>query len=625
MEKKIKSRIVHKHDTETNWSKATNFIPKQGEIIVYDIDETHAYERFKIGDGTSLVTALPFVNDKTEIETMIQNLTNSKEDKSNKITSLSSSSTDIQYPSAKSVVDYVSNKISNVYKFKSVMPSTGIYDTPEIGDVYNISSSYTDGLSSDFIDYVSTVNIYPYDGYFGMHIDTDILPPPNEWTVFKFYIDEINDIDNGIYYSQLFVKDIIYEGDGNYYFNHLVDEYGNDVNIAAKDDYSPYVGNVSEFVYTPSVNVGDNIVWTGYYWDKLAGVVDLSGVESKLNKTTTVSSYSTNEQYPSAKSVYDFVENKISNVYKFKGSISSIDIPQSGISVGDVYNMVDTSFSSFTTEDLNISCHIFYDGELYLLNGNANQDNLILNSLSSGDILYTPTLGGDIILDYYDSVLCSWVLSYTRTLDMLLNGESSCTVTSISYTITHNAGDNIAWIGHKWDLLSGIVSFDTSDLASIEYVDTKVNSIYRFKGSTATNRISTITTSEIGDVYNIVNNGTITLSIAVSATCDLDKIVDSDGTEISGKQLVYIYDSSIISMINVGDTLTIDGINVVVEDITLSATGTGTYTVNTGTSTLSAGALTKIKYVLNLNASDNIAWTGYRWDKLASSINLNPY
>ena len=120
MEKKIKSRIVHKHDTETNWSKATNFIPKQGEIIVYDIDETHAYERFKIGDGTSLVTALPFVNDKTEIETMIQNLTNSKEDKSNKITSLSSSSTDIQYPSAKSVVDYVSNKISNVEKRKSL-------------------------------------------------------------------------------------------------------------------------------------------------------------------------------------------------------------------------------------------------------------------------------------------------------------------------------------------------------------------------------------------------------------------------------------------------------------------------------------------------------------------------
>ena len=37
-EKNIKTRIIHKHDTEENWNKATNFIPKQGEIIVYDID-----------------------------------------------------------------------------------------------------------------------------------------------------------------------------------------------------------------------------------------------------------------------------------------------------------------------------------------------------------------------------------------------------------------------------------------------------------------------------------------------------------------------------------------------------------------------------------------------------------
>ena len=29
-------RIVHKHDIEANWLKAENFIPKQGEIIIYD-------------------------------------------------------------------------------------------------------------------------------------------------------------------------------------------------------------------------------------------------------------------------------------------------------------------------------------------------------------------------------------------------------------------------------------------------------------------------------------------------------------------------------------------------------------------------------------------------------------
>lgn len=56
-------RIINKHDTETNWLKATGFIPKQGELIVYDIDETHLYERIKIGDGVQNVNDLPFATD----------------------------------------------------------------------------------------------------------------------------------------------------------------------------------------------------------------------------------------------------------------------------------------------------------------------------------------------------------------------------------------------------------------------------------------------------------------------------------------------------------------------------------------------------------------------------------
>lgn len=60
-EKTLKTRIIHKHDVELNWNKAINFIPKQGEIIVYDIDSNHSYERIKIGDGVTNVNNLPFV------------------------------------------------------------------------------------------------------------------------------------------------------------------------------------------------------------------------------------------------------------------------------------------------------------------------------------------------------------------------------------------------------------------------------------------------------------------------------------------------------------------------------------------------------------------------------------
>lgn len=64
-QKEFASRIVHKHDIETNWNKATTFIPKQGEIIVYDIDNNYSYERFKIGDGINTITDLPFYLEDT--------------------------------------------------------------------------------------------------------------------------------------------------------------------------------------------------------------------------------------------------------------------------------------------------------------------------------------------------------------------------------------------------------------------------------------------------------------------------------------------------------------------------------------------------------------------------------
>lgn len=65
-------RIVNKHDTEVNWLKATGFTPKQGELIVYDIDENYDYERIKIGDGVQNVNALPFVDDALKTELFVQ-------------------------------------------------------------------------------------------------------------------------------------------------------------------------------------------------------------------------------------------------------------------------------------------------------------------------------------------------------------------------------------------------------------------------------------------------------------------------------------------------------------------------------------------------------------------------
>ena len=61
-EKVIKTRIQLKNDTETNWNKAINFVPKQGEIIIYSADDSHPFSRLKVGDGNTTVTTLPFID-----------------------------------------------------------------------------------------------------------------------------------------------------------------------------------------------------------------------------------------------------------------------------------------------------------------------------------------------------------------------------------------------------------------------------------------------------------------------------------------------------------------------------------------------------------------------------------
>lgn len=53
-------RVIQKHDTASAWANATGFIPKQGELIVYEADSTTPYPRFKVGNGVNIPNDLPF-------------------------------------------------------------------------------------------------------------------------------------------------------------------------------------------------------------------------------------------------------------------------------------------------------------------------------------------------------------------------------------------------------------------------------------------------------------------------------------------------------------------------------------------------------------------------------------
>jgi len=74
----INTRIQSKHDTTENWNKASGFIPKAGEIIIYDdyeiktqpveiqgevVNETIWIPNIKVGTGNAYVQDLPFVNE----------------------------------------------------------------------------------------------------------------------------------------------------------------------------------------------------------------------------------------------------------------------------------------------------------------------------------------------------------------------------------------------------------------------------------------------------------------------------------------------------------------------------------------------------------------------------------
>ena len=60
-ENAINTRVLLKNDTEQNWSTQTNFIPKKGELIIYNPDTNNSALRIKVGDGVTTITDLPFL------------------------------------------------------------------------------------------------------------------------------------------------------------------------------------------------------------------------------------------------------------------------------------------------------------------------------------------------------------------------------------------------------------------------------------------------------------------------------------------------------------------------------------------------------------------------------------
>lgn len=68
-EKQISARTQQKIDLTANWEKATNFIPKKGEIIVYSDGGGTGVPKMKVGDGTTVVGSLKFIESDGKLST----------------------------------------------------------------------------------------------------------------------------------------------------------------------------------------------------------------------------------------------------------------------------------------------------------------------------------------------------------------------------------------------------------------------------------------------------------------------------------------------------------------------------------------------------------------------------
>lgn len=64
--KTFDTRIITKHDTELNWNLKPNFVPLNGEVIIYDDHERDSDNKpvpgFKVGNGVTPIADLAFVD-----------------------------------------------------------------------------------------------------------------------------------------------------------------------------------------------------------------------------------------------------------------------------------------------------------------------------------------------------------------------------------------------------------------------------------------------------------------------------------------------------------------------------------------------------------------------------------
>ena len=201
--------------------------------------------------------------------------------------------------------------------------------------------------------------------------------------------------------------------------------------------------------------------------------------DSKADKATTLAGYGIKDAYTK-----DEVNSKISSVYKYRGTVDiSYFLPYLalGENVGDVYN-IRKKTNLVLVHEYEIP---EWRGRTFLMDKNNNFLNIyaphdvnITDYLTEETVLYCPEKNIKICLKQYIDAL-GWRFTATKvdsgeSIDLEDNEE----LTFTKYTLpnfSYNAGDNVAWTGYYWDVLSGTIDIDLSDYYTKDETDNIVN------------------------------------------------------------------------------------------------------------------------------------------------------
>lgn len=559
---------------------------------------------------------------------------------------------------SKAVVSYIKDKVASVYRIKGSYSASQLADTSgtisfEPGDVVNLSSigggavvNMSSAIKSTISNLSKTLEIIDGNSYLvaiedsnGIDKISDLLPVGTN-LVLDIAADliTVNQIAPGEWEADHFPNGAT--GGSTYVISSIA--------------------QLNQQIAEPYCNVGDNLVWTGDYWDKLSATVDLRNYVTKDDITT---------------------------VMKYKGTVSARKSTSQIPEIGDTYNMKSVrTMISIMLSDKNITATLAA-GALKLSNnfatlfGHYTTDIGLFSTIDSNNTRVGSYVSiglraeGSTTTVYY-TVTASEIIGYQFTVTPYAEGttlaDGNYSVYSWRVHVLNDwPGMDICWDGRIFQLLGGIT--DLSEYYTIDEVDSKfqtkltiddtvksnstnpvqskavdtaiknaISTVYKIKGSTTVGRINTAISPmgispDIGDVYNIVDAGTISQTQGGDSLTPMDAVYGADAKTVILRLASGSIDPSALKSFSL--TLVIGNKTVSalipISEITVSDSDTSEITISLATvwskmSFTSDNLPTKALYEAVLKdvevvAGDNIVYTQFGWDKLSGNFDLGGY